>query len=82
MAMGVNFNGLRRNLCNSFDEVLRCAIQCREENGDKAQFQELADALDQLRFCVASVALCYDEHGNKDVLGDRTLLSMNEDEKD
>lgn len=52
MALEVDFNNLRKKLCNAFDEVVKCAIECREENG------------------------------NDDVLGERTLLSMNEDEDD
>lgn len=80
MALEVDFNNLRKKLCNAFDEVVTCAIACREENGDDSQFQELAESLDELRSLVAGVALCYDEHGNEDVLGERTLLSMNEED--
>jgi hypothetical protein len=82
MSMTVDFNSIRKRLCNRFDDVVEKASACREENGDDLGFQELADALDDLRFCVACVALCYDEHGNRDVLGDRVLKSMNPSEEE
>lgn len=76
--MEVDFNNLRRKLCDSFDEVVKDAIRCRD--GNNAAFNDLAESLDELRSIVAGVALCYDEHGNEDVLGERTLLSMNEED--
>lgn len=82
MSLQVDFNNLRRKLCNAFDETVKCAIECRTENGDDSNFEELAESLDELRSLVAAVALCYDEHGNEDVLGERTLLSMNEEEEE
>lgn len=78
--MDVNFNGLRLRSCNDFDKVVEAALKCREENGPDASFDDLAEALDELRFSIASIALCYDDNELKDVLGDRTLKSMNEDE--
>lgn len=80
MALEVDFNNLRKKLCNAFDEVVTSATECRRENGNDSSFEELAESLDELRSIVAGVALCYDEHGNEDVLGDRTLLSMNEED--
>ena len=75
----VNFNGLRRNACNAFDKVVESAVKCREENGNDPFFEDLAEKLNDLRFFIAGVALCYDESQEmEDVLGDRTLLSMNE----
>lgn len=80
MALQVDFNNLRRKLCDAFDEVVTCATECRTENGNDSDFEGLAESLDELRSLVAGVALCYDEHGNEDVLGERTLLSMNEED--
>ena len=80
MSLQVDFNNLR-NLCDAFDETVKCAIECRTENGDDSSFEELAESLDELRSLVAGVALCYDDHGNEGVLGERTLLSMNEQEE-
>lgn len=78
--MDVNFNGLRLKSCNDFDKAVEAAIKCREENGNDTAFEDLAEALDDLRFSIASIALCYDDNELKDVLGERTLKSMNEDE--
>lgn len=82
MSLQVDLNNLRRKLCNAFDEAVTCGIQCRTENGNDTSFEELSEAMEDLRALVAGVALCYDEHGNKDVLGGRTLLSMNEEEEE
>ena len=79
--MNVDFNGLRRNLCNDFDAVVQKAIDCRTEiyplmSHERIAFEALSESLNELRSSVAGVALCYDENGAEDVLGDRTLLSM------
>lgn len=75
----VDFNNLRLKACNSFDSVVRslCALNRPESEGvllDADEANNVIDKLATLRGLITGIAICYDETGNIDVLGDRDLL--------
>lgn len=73
--MKVDFNALRIRTCDEFDRLVK-VIRAEVPNPSN----RLARAVNDLRSSVAGIGLCYDEHGSEDILGERELEFLEEED--
>ncbi len=82
--MKVSFDGLRRNLARSYNELFRAIHEPYDEQIEELQKENIAEALQDLRQMIAVLLCVYDDDDKEDMnclIDEIELLNFEPDEE-
>lgn len=84
--MQVDFNGLRRNLINAYNDLVEHLNEKVESTGGmteiEIELEDIEQAIDELRTCIATLAMLYEESFGIESLKDVHLKLLCTDYQD